>query len=86
MQIPKEIREKIEQRIKLNEELDAWFNENVDAEGCDIRNAYFVDKPKGESQGDGEYCNQRILGEDWYMGQYYWKMDNGKYLCANFEI
>jgi len=26
------------------------------------------------------------LGEDWYIGQYYWKMDNGKYLCMDFEI
>lgn len=34
----------------------------------------------------GEYCKQTILGEDWYIGQYYWKMDNGKYLCMDFEI
>lgn len=35
MIIPREIREKIEQRIKLNTELEAWFSENVDLEGCD---------------------------------------------------
>lgn len=86
MIIPKEIREKVEQRIALNEELDKWFKENIYAEGCDIRDARIVDKPIGESQGDGEYCDQTILGEDWYTGQYYWQMDNGKYLCMDFEI
>ena len=25
-------------------------------------------------------------GRDWFPGQYYWEMDNGKYLCMNFEI
>lgn len=86
MQIPKEIREKIEQRNKLDEELREWFEENVDAEGCDIKYAHIVDKPTGEPQGDGEYCDQKILGEDWYCGKYYWTMDNGKYLCMNYEI
>nr|DAT34651.1 MAG TPA: hypothetical protein [Caudoviricetes sp.] len=86
MIIPREIREKIEQRIKLNTELEAWFSENVDLEGCDAINAFIVSEPKGESQGDGEYCDQRTLEEDWYSGQYYWQMDNGQYLCMNFEI
>lgn len=86
MIIPKEIREKIEQRIKLNEELEAWFMENTDIEGCDTQNAYIVAKPKGDGQGDGEYCYQRVMGEDWYKGQYYWEMDNGTFLCMNFEI
>ena len=37
MKIPKEIREKIEQRIKLDDELTKWFAENLDIEGCDHR-------------------------------------------------
>ena len=82
-----EIREKIEQRNQLDEEIAGWFQENVDAYGCDIKNAYVVDEPKGEEQiEEGEYCKQSILGEDWYIGQYYWKMDNGKYLCMDSEI
>lgn len=85
MIIPKEIREKIEQRIKLNIQLETWFEENLDIEGCDTIKAYIVDKPKGISVYDGEYCYQRMLGEDWYLG-HYWKMDNGLYLCMNFEI
>ena len=76
MIIPREIREKIEQRNQLDEEIADWFQENVD-----------VDGQKGEEQiEEGEYCKQTILGEDWYIGQYYWKMDNGKYLCMDFEI
>lgn len=86
MMIPKEIREKIEQRIRLDTELAAWFAENVDTDGCDIMNAHIVSQPKGASQGDGEYCDQRTLGEDWYSGQYYWLMDNGQYLCMNFGL
>lgn len=86
MQIPKEIREKIEHRIKLNEELDAWFKKNLDVDGCDIRDVRIVDEPIGEPQGDGEYCDQTTLGEDLYTGQYYWKMDDGKYLCMYFDI
>lgn len=35
MIIPREIREKIEQRNQLNEEIADWFQENVDADGCD---------------------------------------------------
>lgn len=86
MIIPKNIREKIEQLHKLNEELEEWFVNNTDVEGFDISSARIVDKPKGDSQGDGEYCVQNILGEDWFAGQYYWQMDNGKFVCMNFEI
>lgn len=86
MTIPKEIREKVEQRIKLNEELREWFKENIDVEGCDMDFARNVDEPSGEPQGDGEYCEQRVMGEDWYVGRYYWQMDNGKYLCMDFEV
>lgn len=66
--------------------METWFEENLDIEGCDTIKAYIVDKPKGISVYDGEYCYQRMLGEDWYLGQYYWKMDNALYLCMNFEI
>ena len=33
MIIPREIREKIEQRNQLNEEIADWFQENADADG-----------------------------------------------------
>lgn len=86
MIIRKEIREKLELRTKLDEELKSWFKENIDVDGCDISNAKICDKPAGVSQSQGEYCDQTMIGEDWYKGQYYWKMDNGKYLCMDFEI
>ena len=85
MKIPKEIREKIEQRIRLNEELDTWFRENLDIEGCDHRDVQVVDEATGEEQLDGEYCDQIQHGDDWFSAKYYWEMDNGKYLCMNFE-
>ncbi|MFR4350560.1 MAG: hypothetical protein ACLT3H_02705 [Roseburia sp.] len=37
MRIPKDIREKIEQRIKLDEELTKWYEENLDIEYCDYK-------------------------------------------------
>lgn len=37
MIIPREIREKIEQRNQLDEEIADWFQENVDTDGCDIK-------------------------------------------------
>ena len=46
MIIPREIREKIEQRNQLDEEIAGWFQENVDAYGCDIKNAYVKDNKK----------------------------------------
>lgn len=86
MKIPREIREKIEQRIKLDDELTKWFGENLDIEGCDHRYAFITDEAKGEEQIDGEYCDQRQIDDDWFSGKYYWEMDNGKYLCMNFEF
>lgn len=85
MRIPKEIREKIEQRNELSEEMEEWLKENTDIVGCDIEHAYITDELAGFPQRDGEYCNQRILGEDWFVGEYYWKMDNGKFLCVHYE-
>lgn len=90
MTIPKEVREKIEMRNKLNSEIKNWCEENLEMEGMDSKLAYIVDMPEGEEQSlsaeNEEWCNQSCLGEDWYQGEYYWKMDNGKFLCMEFEI
>lgn len=50
--IPKEIVDKIEQRNKLNEEIETWCKENLDMDGmcsdcADITNHY-----TGNEQGD----------------------------------
>ena len=89
MVIPKEIREKIEQRNELNKEIQFWCEKNLEMDGMHSSEAYIIDEPKGENQeveyGE-EWCDQKILGEDWYVGTYYWKMDDGRYLCMPFDI
>lgn len=90
MTIPKEVREKVEMRDKLNDEIKNWCEENLEMEGKDSNSAYIVDNPKGAEQSlsgeNEEWCNQSCLGEDWYQGEYYWKMDNGQFLCMDFEL
>ena len=41
--IPKEIVDKIEQRNRLNEEIRAWCNENLDMDGMDSDSADITD-------------------------------------------
>lgn len=86
MTIPKEIREKIEQKLRLDEEIKDWMNENLDIEYCVYNTMKIQDNPSGKEQLDGEWCDQTTgyLGYD-FCGHYYWPMDNGKYLCMYFE-
>ena len=46
--IPKEIVDKIEQRNRLNEEIKAWCNENLDMDGMDSDSADITDHYVGE--------------------------------------
>lgn len=87
MKIPKEIREKIEKKLKLDEEIKKWFEERVDiAEDFYFPSIDIVDEPSGKYQGDGEFCDQSVgYCEDDFYGNYYWEMDNGKYLCIYYE-
>lgn len=86
MKIPKEIREKIEQKIKIDEEIKDWMKESIDVDDMYFPSMEITEKPKGEFQGEGEWCNQSVgyCGDDFY-GHYYWEMDNGKYLCMYYE-
>lgn len=85
MRIPKEIREKVELRNKLNKEIRAWFKEtDEDLDGMDTNDAYICDIPTGTPQSDGAYCYQRFIIEDVFEGVYYWKCDNGQYLAIDF--
>ena len=88
--IPKAIVDKIQQRNELDKEIHEWLKENVDLEGMDTRNADIVDDVSGNKQGTEEreeWCDQRCLGEDWYMGDYYWETEYpGKYLHMEFDI
>ena len=84
--IPKEIREKIETKLKLDEEIYEWIKNNLDTEGLFFESMRIVDEPDGDEQGDGEYCDQSVgyCGDDFH-GYYYFPLDNGKYLCFYYE-
>lgn len=86
MRIPKEIRQKIEQKLKLDDEISDWIKENLDAEDMCFESIEIVNYPTGREQCNGEWCNQSVgyCGDDFY-GYYYWPMDNGQYLCMYYE-
>ena len=77
--IPKEIREKIEQKLKIDKGIKEWLSEIL------WEYAEIVDKPKGTEQDNGEYCSQSTDGYDSYWGHYYYPLDNGKYLKVYYE-
>lgn len=52
--IPKEIVDKIEQRNKLNEEIETWCKENLDVDGTDPDCADITDHHTGKEQGNDE--------------------------------
>lgn len=85
--IPNEIREKIEQKLKIDKEINEWFDENSYVTSNEIfwELAEIVDEPQGEEQDDGEYSDQRTDGNDNYWGYYYFSLDNGKYLKVYFQ-
>ncbi|MBS5114144.1 MAG: hypothetical protein KHY88_00325 [Erysipelotrichaceae bacterium] len=84
--IPKEIREKIETKLKLDKEIYEWIENNLDTEGLFFESMKIVDEPSGDEQDNGEYCEQYVgyLGDD-FSGHYYFPLDNGKYLDFYFE-
>jgi hypothetical protein len=88
--IPKEIVDKIEQRNALNEEIGKWCNENLDMDGMDSDYADITDYHTGQEQSGEvckEWCAQQQLGEDCYVGDYYWITEyEGKYLHMKFDV
>ena len=65
--IPKEIVGKIEQRNKLNEEIETWCKENLDMDGMDPDYADITDHHTGKEQGNDEckeWCEQWSGYED----------------------
>lgn len=83
MIIPKEIREKIEQRLKLDQEIESYLKQNTHAEGIDIRLIKVTNVPAGLCIDDGVYCTSEKT-DDTY-GHYYFPMDDGNYLCVFFD-
>ncbi len=98
MKIPKEIVEKMEQVNLLMEEIDKWLYENADVDGSqhcyekyggeyEHQDWYqFTDKPTGEEQDGGEYCEQHQDGDDSYHGKYYYPTEKGNYFCFSFWV
>lgn len=88
--ITKEIVDKIEQRNQLNEEITKQCKDNLDMEGMDVDNATIENYHTGQEQGSKkckEWCDQKRMGEDWYIGDYYWETEyKGKYLHMPFGI
>lgn len=92
MKVPMEIAKKImeyesaqKKADETYEEVKKWFEENTDAEGFCL--PFIADRPTGEYQGEDEYCDQTVLGEDWYKGKYYHKIiGSKKWAGYSFEI
>ena len=92
MKCSKEIAKKIEKyQKKLDEandlyfEIESYFIKELGAEG--FISPFITDEPKGELQDEDEYCYQRCLGEDWYSGSYYHKIEGSKkYAGYYFEL
>lgn len=92
MKVKREIAEKIEryqnlqsEADKLYEEIEEYFTEELDVDY--FGTPFVTDKPAGEYQGDGEYCDQITMGEDWYRGNYYYQIDGSdKYVGYSYEI
>ena len=86
--IPKEIVDKIEQRNKLNEEIETWCKEHLDMDGMDSDCADITDHHTGNEQGSDkckEWCDQRTgYCEDDYYGHYWETEYPGKYLHMEF--
>lgn len=83
MVIPEHIREKIEQRLKLDQEIKSYIEQNTKTEGIDISSMEITNIPLGSDNGDGVYCTQEKIGGT--FGHYYFPMDNGSYLCVFFD-
>lgn len=90
MIIPKEITEKIRKANDLNNEVCKWLDENTEIEGYDFTPLFWdiVPEPQGEEQIEAEeYCEQRKRSENWYTGEYYYKLEGeSNYLRIDYEI
>lgn len=99
MKVPKEVAIFVEEYEKINNQIKELMNKLEDCKkvftdweeaNCDagvwIGDLFIVDKPTGEKQDDGEYCNQTCHGEDWFTGTYYYQIeDSEKYVAYTYE-
>lgn len=81
MTVPKEIAikanryEMLKKEVgELYEQLESWASENG-FEDMWINDFGIAQEPVGDEQGDGEYCDQTITGEDSGYGDYYYPVE-----------
>ena len=93
MKIPKETAEKIAKYSELKNTVDALFEELYEFfddldDGVYYGNFSITDQPKGEAQGDGEYCDQyTYYCEDSGGGTYYYPIDDSdKYVAVDYSF
>lgn len=93
MIVPKKIVDKIIKMQTLRQEIATWFNDNDDddpyQDGMYTDQMQIVDEPKGDKECDGKYCDQHgpvVPGGDWFYGNCYYKLYNGKYLKVPFNF
>lgn len=99
MKVPKNIAKSVKEYERINKkinelekELEAckkvftdWERESIDS-GVWIGDLFVADKPEGEPQGDGEYCNQYQYGEDSFSGTYYFPIEgSNKYVAYTYD-
>lgn len=89
--IPQKIVDMIEERNRLNEQINEFVNEEIgDDVYWNIDNAEIVSEENitGKEQGDEncrEWCDQHMWGEDCGSGIYYWETESKeKFLRMNY--
>lgn len=93
MKVPKEIAEKAERYEGLKAEADQLYEELEEFayengfEDFWITGLGTVQKPIGQKQSDGEYCDQYMEGEDSGHGTYYYPIEGStKYMFIEYSF
>lgn len=85
--IPKEIVDKIEQRNKLNEEIEIWCKENLDMDGMCSDDADITDHHTGNEQstvGGRESLEPESIEN--FMQELAFNVDNAERLLEDIEM
>ena len=56
--------------------IEKWFDETGEFCGLYVNGFGVTRQPEGDEQGDGEFCNQFMSGEDSGSGVYYYPIED----------
>lgn len=91
--IPQKIVKMVEERNKLDKEIDKFFREEIgddvfyDTKYAEIVNANQVSGIEQGRSNCKEYCDQVMYGEDTGCGNYFWETEvNGKFLGVHYDF